>query len=171
MATTATGFWRRTCAPNAALTFFDLWKAFARLQSGRISARIEISFRRMINDPTNPDLQNAGTESEKGRMARDRGFDTGKYRDNPKAVAEYLNDALSTKDPFLITRAIGTMVRAQGVTRFSRKAGIRRDRLTRSFSAEESPAFDTVLKLLFGLDMALIVKAEARPQPVAKPGP
>jgi probable addiction module antidote protein len=104
-------------------------------------------------------------------MARDRGFDTAKYRDNPKAVAEYLNDALSTKDPFLITRAIGTMVRAQGVTRFSRKLGIRRDALTRTFSAEESPAFDTVMKLLFGLDVALMVKTTARPEPVAKPGP
>jgi probable addiction module antidote protein len=104
-------------------------------------------------------------------MAKDRGFDSTKYRDNPKTVAEYLNEALSTKDAFLITRAIGTMVRAQGVTRFSRKAGIRRDSLTRTFSAEDSPAFDTVLKLLFGLDLALLVKPAARPEPESKPGP
>ena len=60
-------------------------------------------------------------------MRRAREFDRAKYRDNPKAIAEYLNAALSTEDPFLITRAIRTMVHAQGMTRFSRKAGIHRD--------------------------------------------
>jgi DNA-binding phage protein len=37
-------------------------------------------------------------------------------RDDPSAIAKYLNDALSTGDPVLITKAIGDMVRAQGVT-------------------------------------------------------
>jgi probable addiction module antidote protein len=90
------------------------------------------------------------------------GFDAAKYRDAPKAVAEYLNDALSTEDPFLITRAIGTMVRAQGVTRFSRKAGMRRDSLYKTFSGEASPAFDTVMKLLIALDIRLVAKPVIR---------
>src|ERR1700680_1208181 len=90
------------------------------------------------------------------------GFDTAKYRDDPKAVAEYLNVALSTEDPFLITRAIGTMVRAQGMTRFSRKAGMRRDSLYRTFTGEVSPAFDTIMKLLIALDIQLIAKPAAR---------
>src|ERR1700675_2155693 len=86
------------------------------------------------------------------------GFDTAKYRDDPKAIAEYLNVALSTEDPFLITRAIGNMVRAQGMTRFSRKAGMRRDGLIRTFTSEASPAFDTVVKLLIALDIQLTAK-------------
>ena len=86
------------------------------------------------------------------------GFDTTKYRDDPKAIAEYLNVALSTEDPFLITRAIGNMVRAQGMTRFSRKAGMRRDSLIRTFTSEASPAFDTVVKLLIALDIQLTAK-------------
>ena len=96
-----------------------------------------------------------------------RTFDTARYRDDPKAVAEYLNGALSTQDPFLITRAIGTMVRAQGITRFARKAGVRRDSLIKTFTGEESPAFDAVLKLLIALDIQLIVK----PAPVRQPAP
>ena len=86
------------------------------------------------------------------------GFDTAKYRDDPKAIAEYLNVALSTEDPFLITRAIGNMVRAQGMTRFSRKAGMCRDSLIRTFTSEASPAFDTVVKLLIALDIQLTAK-------------
>src|SRR5579862_2596365 len=86
------------------------------------------------------------------------GFDTAKYRDDPKAIADYLNVALSTEDPFLITRAIGNMVRAQGMTRFSRKAGMRREQLIRTFTSDASPAFDTVMKLLIALDMHLVAK-------------
>ena len=86
------------------------------------------------------------------------GFDTAKYRDDPKAIADYLNVALSTEDPFLIMRAIGNMVRAQGMTRFSRKAGMRRDSLIRTFTSEASPAFDTVVRLLIALDIQLVAK-------------
>jgi hypothetical protein len=39
-----------------------------------------------------------------------------KHCDNPGAIAKYLNGALSTGDPVLITKAIGDMVRAQGVS-------------------------------------------------------
>lgn len=94
-------------------------------------------------------------------MAGARIYDAAKYRDDPKAIAQYLNDALSTEDPFLITRAIGTMVRAQGVTRFSRKAGMRRDSLAKMFTGEMSPAFDTVMKLLIALDIKLTAKPAA----------
>ena len=91
-----------------------------------------------------------------------RNFDTTKYRDDPKAIAEYLNGALLTEDPFLITRAISTMVRAQGITRFSRKAAMRRDELYRMFTGEVSPPFDTVVRLLIALEIQLIAKPAAR---------
>jgi probable addiction module antidote protein len=93
------------------------------------------------------------------------GFDTAKYRDDPKAIADYLNVALSTEDPFLISRAIGNMVRAQGMTRFSRKAGMRRDSLIRTFTSEASPAFDTVVRLLIALDVQLVAKPAIRVRP------
>jgi probable addiction module antidote protein len=85
-----------------------------------------------------------------------------KYRDDPRAIAEYLNDALSTGVPGLIIKAIGDMVRAQGVTRFAQKAGLRRDNLYRTFKGERSPAFDTVLNVLTALDIKLKAKFERR---------
>jgi probable addiction module antidote protein len=81
-----------------------------------------------------------------------------KHRDNPRAIAKYLNDALSTGDPVLIRKAIGDMVRAQGVAKFAQKVGLRRDGLYRSFRGEISPAFDTVLKVLIALDIQLTMK-------------
>jgi len=50
-----------------------------------------------------------------------------KYREKPREIAKYLNDAMATDDAVLFMKAIGDMVRAQGVTRFSEKAEMRRD--------------------------------------------
>jgi probable addiction module antidote protein len=102
-------------------------------------------------------------------MPGGRHFDVTKYRDDPKAIAEYLNEALSTKDPYLVTRAIGTMVRCQGMTRFSRKAAVPRDSLYRMFTGEVSPAFETVMKLLMALDIQMIAKPVVAPKPQANP--
>jgi DNA-binding phage protein len=55
------------------------------------------------------------------RTPKARHFNAAKYRDDGRAIAKYLNDALLTGDPVHITKAIGDMVRAQGVTRFSQK--------------------------------------------------
>jgi probable addiction module antidote protein len=58
--------------------------------------------------------------------------------------------------------AIGDMARAQGMTRFAKKAGIRRDSLYKCFSGTSSPAFDTVFNVLIALDVQLIAKPRAR---------
>jgi probable addiction module antidote protein len=98
---------------------------------------------------------------EKIRMPGARAFNAAKYRNDPGAIAEYLNEALSTEDSFVITMAIRNMVRAQGMIRFSRKAGFRRDSLDKTFKAEVSPAFDTILKLIVALDIRLMAKPVA----------
>jgi probable addiction module antidote protein len=92
-------------------------------------------------------------------MPKARPFDAAEYQDDPKMIAKYLNHALATGDAVLITKAIGDMVRAQGMTRFSQKAGLRRDGLYRTFRGEISPAFATVIELL----IALGVQLEAKP--------
>jgi probable addiction module antidote protein len=91
-------------------------------------------------------------------MPKTRTFDASKYRDNPKAIAKYLNDILITGDPVLITKAIGAMIRAQGGTRFAKKSGERRDSLYVMFSGKSSPAFDTVLNVMVALDIQLVAK-------------
>jgi probable addiction module antidote protein len=91
-------------------------------------------------------------------MPAARAFDAAKYRGNPKMIAKYLNDALATGDAALTTKAIGNMVRAQGMTRFSQKVGLRRESLYRSFRGEMSPGFDTVMKVLLALDIRLVAK-------------
>ena len=95
-------------------------------------------------------------------MSKARTFEAAKYRDDPKMIARYLNDALATGDAALTTKAIGNVVRAQGMTRFSQKAGLRRKSLYRSFRGEMSPGFDTVIKVLRALAIEIVVKPMRR---------
>jgi probable addiction module antidote protein len=83
-----------------------------------------------------------------------------KHRDNPSAIAEYLNSALSTGDSVAIAKAIGNMVRAQGVARFAQKAGMRRDSLYRTFNGKTSPPLDRVMDVLLALDIKLSAKPD-----------
>ena len=95
--------------------------------------------------------------SGKKKTSSGEAFGT-KYREKPRAIAEYLNDALSTNDPVHITKAIGDMVRAQGVTRFSQKTRLDRTNLYRSFRGGIRPSFETILDVLIALDIQLIAK-------------
>ena len=94
-------------------------------------------------------------------MSKARAFDAAKHRDNPREIAKYLNHALSTADPVHITKAIGDMVRAQGVARVSRKSGIERTSLYRAFRGKANPTIGTILNVLIGLDIQLMAKPSA----------
>jgi probable addiction module antidote protein len=77
------------------------------------------------------------------------------------AISEYLNDALSTGDAMVIAKAIGDMVRAQGMSRFSRKSGLGRENLYRIFNGKMNPKIETVMKAVMALDIQLMAKPSA----------
>jgi probable addiction module antidote protein len=91
-------------------------------------------------------------------MSKVRGFDDPKYRGNPKMIAKYLNVAFATGDQAIATKAIGDMVRAQGMSRFSQKVGLRREGLYRSFRGNMGPGFDAVMKVLGALQIQIVAK-------------
>jgi probable addiction module antidote protein len=94
-------------------------------------------------------------------MPKDHTLDATKYCGKPKIIAKYLNAALESGDVALITKAIGDMVRAQGVSRISREVGLSREGLYRSFGGQMGPGFDTVIKVLHALDIRLVAKPSA----------
>jgi probable addiction module antidote protein len=91
-----------------------------------------------------------------------------KYRDNPKAIAVYLNDALAKGDAVLVTKAIGAMVRAQGTKGVAQRAGQHRESLYRMFSSERGPALGTAMAVLQALDIQLIAEPTASCGPKGK---
>ena len=89
------------------------------------------------------------------KVQRPGAFDPKEYRDNPSAIARYLDEVIRSGDSDLIAKAIGDMVRAQGVTKFSEKAGMRRAALYRTFDGETNPPLDRVLNALLALGVQL----------------
>jgi probable addiction module antidote protein len=78
-----------------------------------------------------------------------------------ETIARYLNGALATGDASLITKAIGDMLRVQGVSSVSEKVALSREGLYRSFGGKSGPGFDTVIKVLMALNIQLVAKPSA----------
>jgi probable addiction module antidote protein len=94
-------------------------------------------------------------------MSKARVFDAAKYRNNPKLIAKYLNDALATADSAFTTRAIGNLARAYAMGAIAKQANVDRAGLYRSLRGDMDPAFGTVLKVLTALGIQLVAKPAA----------
>jgi probable addiction module antidote protein len=92
-------------------------------------------------------------------MVSDAEFDPRRYRDNPQAIARYLGEAFETNDFSKIMQSINRMMRAQNVQARARVAGLRRDRLYKTFGGEVNPQLGRVMELFEGLGVRLTVTA------------
>jgi len=79
------------------------------------------------------------------------------FRDNPVAVAAYLSDAFAKNDLTALLEAINLVMRAQNVQAMAREAGLRRDRLYKTFDGETNPMLGRVMALLNALGVHLTV--------------
>jgi probable addiction module antidote protein len=89
----------------------------------------------------------------------DKNNDAKLFRDNPPAIAAYLSEAFEKRDLSVILPAIKRVMRAQNVQAMAREAGLRRDRLYKTFSGETEPLLGRVMALLNALGVTLTVKA------------
>lgn len=87
-------------------------------------------------------------------------FDPAEYLDNDEMIANYLSDALETRDTAYIADAIGVVARAKGMKRVAEDAGVSRESLYRALSENGNPEFGTVLKVLASLNIKLIAKPD-----------
>ena len=92
-------------------------------------------------------------------------FDLADYVRNPQEAALYLNDALSSGDPKVLTAALGTLARARGTTELAREAGVSRGSLYNSLSATGNPTLALLMSILDKLNLELSVKVGNSGQP------
>jgi probable addiction module antidote protein len=83
------------------------------------------------------------------------------FGDNPKAIARLLTFALATNQLQPVLTALNQIVVAQNVAALSRKIGLGRERLYRTFGGTADPWFSRVLRLLDGLNVRLVAVAGA----------
>ena len=84
-------------------------------------------------------------------------FDPAEYLDSPKALAAYVTEALETGDPAFVADALGVIARARGMSEIAREAGVSRESLYRSLSADGNPEFGTVMRVAQALGLRLSV--------------
>lgn len=87
-------------------------------------------------------------------------WDVTEYLDNEEDIAEYLNAVIELDDPALLQVAIGDVAKAQGMTKIAKDAGLGRESLYKSLSAQGNPSFATILKVLHALGTRISIQPE-----------
>ncbi len=85
-------------------------------------------------------------------------YDPAAALDSPEAIAIFTADALETRDPAYIAKALGVVARARGMTELSRETGLSREQLYRSFSERGNPTLKTMLAVMRALDLDMTAK-------------
>ncbi len=84
-----------------------------------------------------------------------RNFDISESLDSPEMIREYLQQVIANGDMVELTRAIGHVAKANGMTELAAKTGIGRESLYRSLSGEVSPRVDALARVLAAYDLRL----------------
>lgn len=85
-------------------------------------------------------------------------FDAAEYLDSEEAIAEYLSAALEENDPSLFLSALADVVKARGMTKMAKDAGLGRESLYKALAPGAKPRYDTVLKLARAAGVKLTVE-------------
>ncbi len=76
-------------------------------------------------------------------------------------IAAFMADAFETGDAAYVAKALGVVARAKGMTEISRKTGLSREQLYRSFSERGNPTLKTTLAVMRALGVDVTAKAHA----------
>ncbi len=84
-------------------------------------------------------------------------YDVAETLRTPDEMAAYLEACIEEADgdAAFISKALGNIARAQGMTQIARQTGLSRESLYKALSGDRSPSFDTVLKVIAALGLKL----------------
>ena len=90
-------------------------------------------------------------------------WDASEYLETEEDIAAYLNAVMAEDDTALLQAALGDIAKARGMTSVAKEAGVGRESLYKSLSANGNPSFQTISKVsrALGLKMAFIPKGNA----------
>ena len=88
-------------------------------------------------------------------------YEVSEHLRTPEEMAAYLEMCIeeANGDTAFITKALGDIAKAKGMTQVARDAGLSRENLYKALSGERSPGFDTILKVINALGLKLHAEA------------
>ncbi len=91
-------------------------------------------------------------------------FDAAKHFPTDEARIELIRDAIQSGHVGYIASAIGTVVKARGMTKVAEEAGLNRQTLHKAFSEAGNPTLETLTKVLDTIGLQLDVKPKVLEQ-------
>lgn len=84
-------------------------------------------------------------------------YDVAEHLRTPEEMAAYLEACFEEAgdDAAFISKALGDIARAKGMTKVARDAGLSRESLYKALSGQRSPDFQTILKVMTALGLKL----------------
>ena len=88
-------------------------------------------------------------------------YEVSEHLRTPQEMAAYLEMCMeeANGDAAFITKALGDIARAKGMSQVARDAGLSRESLYKALSGERSPGFDTILKVISALGLKFHTEA------------
>lgn len=88
-------------------------------------------------------------------------FDVAEHLHTPEEMAAYLEASIEVAngDATFITKALGDIARARGMSQVAKDAGLSRESLHKALSGDRNPNFDTILKVISALGLKLHAEA------------
>jgi probable addiction module antidote protein len=94
-------------------------------------------------------------------------WDAAEHLTSREAMVSYLGAALEDGDPSVIAAALGDIAKAKGMADVARKAGVSRESLYRSLSANGNPELGTFVKIVNSFGLQLSIKAQPKRRKLA----
>jgi probable addiction module antidote protein len=95
---------------------------------------------------------------EENQMKKAKPYDSAEFLNSPKAIKYYLEEAMESGDPQLMSHAVGVVARAKSMSKIARESGVTR---YRSLSRKGKPEFSTIVSVLRSLGLGLSVRVVA----------
>ncbi len=85
-------------------------------------------------------------------------FDMAEHLNTNEDMANYLTLVLAENDPAELTLALGTIVRARGMTEVAKASGLTREALYKALRPSSHPRFDTIARVCTALGVKLVAQ-------------
>lgn len=87
-------------------------------------------------------------------------FDAADYIKTNEGIAAYITAVLNENDPQLFMAALGDIAKARGIATIAKSTGLNRESLYKALRPGAKPRFDTIFRILQGLDIKLQAVAD-----------